>query len=63
MKKLNYDKAMLELQSILEKLRSEDIEIEALKEYIERANYLTKYCRERLRSIETEIEQIEKIVE
>jgi exodeoxyribonuclease VII small subunit len=54
---LNYDSAYAELQSIINQIQDDNIEIEILSSLIKRANELKKYCESRLRSIEEDIKQ------
>jgi exodeoxyribonuclease VII small subunit len=52
---LNYDTAMLELQTIVAELQSDEVGIESLNSLILRANFLKEFCQTRLRTIENEI--------
>ena len=56
-KKLNYDNAYEELQSILERLQSEEIGLDTLSQEIKRAAELVTFCKEKLRTIEAEIDE------
>jgi exodeoxyribonuclease VII small subunit len=56
---VNYDKAYKELEDIMTKLQEDDIKIEKLNEYIQRAKELKEYCSKRLRDIEDEIREKE----
>lgn len=59
-KSLSYSKAIEELQSILEQLESEDVEIDSLSTKVKRSAELIKFCRDRLKSTEVEIQKITK---
>jgi exodeoxyribonuclease VII small subunit len=53
---LTYEKALQELQSITQDLQEGKIGIDALAAQLQRAAELIRFCREKLRSVETEIE-------
>jgi len=55
-KKTTYNKAYEELQAIVEKLQSDEIGLDTLSKEVKRAAELVTICREKLRTIETEIE-------
>ncbi len=57
-KELSYEKAMEELQSIVTDLQSEAISIDDLSEKIKRAASLISFCKTKLRSTETDINQL-----
>ncbi|OGS27630.1 MAG: exodeoxyribonuclease VII small subunit [Elusimicrobia bacterium RIFOXYB2_FULL_48_7] len=59
-KSISYSKAIEELQSILEQLESEDVEIDTLSAKVKRSAELIKFCREKLKSTEIEIQKIMK---
>jgi exodeoxyribonuclease VII small subunit len=52
---LTYEKALQELQSITQDLQEGKIGIDALAAQLQRAAELIRFCREKLRSVETEI--------
>ena len=56
-KAITYNKAYEELQSIVEKLQSEDINLDNLGKEVKRAAELVNICKTKLRTIETEIEE------
>ncbi len=56
-KKLTYDKAYEELQSIVDRLQSEEISLDNLSKEVKRAAELVKYCKEKLHTIEQDIEE------
>lgn len=53
----SYDKAYKELQAIVEKLQSDDISLDTLSSQVKRAAQLVTFCKEKLRGIESEIEE------
>lgn len=54
----SYESAYAELQQILTALQNDAVELDDLAARISRANTLIRFCRERLRTIATEIEQL-----
>lgn len=56
-KELTYDKAYQELQTIVDRLQSEEIGLDTLSKEVKRAAELVAFCKEKLRSIETEIDE------
>jgi len=55
-KKTTYNKAYEELQAIVEKLQSDEIGLDTLSKEVKRAAELVNICKEKLRTIEKEIE-------
>jgi len=53
--KLTYDKAFAELNQILDDIQSEDVSIDQIAIKSKRANELLKYCRDKLRTIESQV--------
>lgn len=56
--KLTYEKALAELQSIVNDLEEDAIGIDQLSEKINRAAELIGFCREKLRSTEEEVDRL-----
>lgn len=54
----SYQKAYDELQSIVTKLQSDEIGLDDLGKSVKRAGELIKACKEKLRNVELEIDQI-----
>jgi exodeoxyribonuclease VII small subunit len=54
--KMTYDAAFQELQQILAALQDAQVRVDELSEKVTRANELIRFCRERLRQTEEEIE-------
>ncbi|SMD31939.1 Exodeoxyribonuclease VII small subunit [Reichenbachiella faecimaris] len=59
-KKLTYQSAYNELQSICEQLESEEVDVDQITDLVKRANELVKYCQDRLRSIEKDLNTVTK---
>ncbi len=57
-KKLTYDSAFKELNNILNLMQSDDVALDDLEKNIKRANELSEFCKERLRSIEDEVQKM-----
>lgn len=57
-KKLSYQAAYDELQTICEQLESEEIDVDQITELVKRANELVKYCQDRLRGIEKDLSTV-----
>jgi len=58
---MTYKEAYMELQEIAASLESDEQEIDMLSNKIKRATELVKFCKEKLRSIENEVNsEIEK---
>ena len=55
----SYQEAYDELSQISSQLESEEVGIDNLTKLVERANLLTKYCQEKLRTTEEEISKVE----
>ena len=60
-RKLNissYEKAMKELQEIVDQLQGEAIGIDDLSEKVKRAAELIQYCKEKLRTTDSDVKNI-----
>lgn len=55
MKEITYKQAYEELQLIVQSLENDELEVDFLAEKIKRATELVKFCKEKLRSIEIDI--------
>ncbi len=55
----NYDKAVKELNTILNDLEEENVSIDKLTEKVNRAKELLVFCNAKLRSIELEFDEEE----
>lgn len=54
----SYQKAYDELQSIVTKLQNDEIGLDDLSKSVKRAGVLIKACKEKLRNVEVEIEEM-----
>ena len=57
-KKQTYESAYVELQSILEAIQSEEVSLDALATQLKRAKELIQFCKEKLRVVELELEDV-----
>ena len=57
-KNFSYDKAIVELNKIIESIQKEEVGLDNLSEMISRANELIEKCKSRLREIDTEVEKL-----
>ncbi len=57
-KKLTYKEAVLEIEEILEKLESEELDVDELAARVKRVSQLLKFCKEKLTNTEKEIQGI-----
>jgi exodeoxyribonuclease VII small subunit len=55
---LTYDEASKELESILEKLRNDEVSIDKLEKIVTRAAALSKFCQDKLRNTEEKVQDI-----
>ncbi len=58
MKKITYSQAYAELQEIVSKLQSEQVNLDDLDNYVLRATELIKICKKKLREIDEKIQKI-----
>jgi exodeoxyribonuclease VII small subunit len=54
----SYEEAFAELKAISEAIENEAISVDALAESVRRASELIQFCQTRLRSTESDLEQI-----
>ena len=57
-KKMSYTEALTELQFILTKLESQELDVDQLSEQVRRASELIKFCKNKLHDTEEEIGKI-----
>ncbi len=57
-KKLTYSSALEELENIIQEIENEEISIDDLSIKVKRASILLKFCKETLRSTESDINAI-----
>jgi exodeoxyribonuclease VII small subunit len=58
MKKMNYDDASNKLQEIVTKIQQEEIGLEELSAHLKEAMTLIRFCKERLRNVEIEFNEL-----
>jgi exodeoxyribonuclease VII small subunit len=56
--KLTYGEASKELESILDKLRNDEVSIDKLEKVVTRAAALPKFCQDKLRNTEQKVQDI-----
>lgn len=59
-KELTYSAALDELRKILVRIEGQDVDIDQIAEDVKRSSELIKFCKEKLRKTETEVEGILK---
>jgi len=57
-KKISYDSALNELQNIVAEIEGEEIGIDELSKKVKRAAELLKFCQEKLRQTEEDVNEI-----
>ncbi len=62
-KKLSYKEAVEEIDEILEKIENEELDVDELSEKVKRVSSLIKFCKEKLHTTQTEVENILKEME
>ena len=55
---ISYEKAMLELQEIVQAFQEEVVSIDQVSEKVKRSAELIKYCQEKLRRTEKEVDEL-----
>lgn len=56
--KISYSEAVAEIESILEKIETGNLDVDALTEQVSRVTHLLKICRDKLHKTETRINNI-----
>ncbi len=57
-KKFNYKKALEEIEAIVERIESEEVDVDELAELVKKASALIKQCKGKLRDTGDELEKI-----
>lgn len=57
-KEMTYSAAIAEVEKILERFNSEQMEVDELGEQVKRATELIKFCRKKLRKAESDVEAV-----
>ena len=55
---MKYEEALHELETIVEQMESNDLDIDTLSQQLQRAKQLIKLCKERLAYTDKEIQQL-----
>jgi exodeoxyribonuclease VII small subunit len=56
-RQLTYSQALTELEEIVAKIESEEIDIDVLADKVKRAAYLIQFCRGKLRGTEEDVKK------
>lgn len=56
-KEITYKQAVMELEAIVAKMDSNELDLDSLAKYTSRALELLKFCKDRLFKIDTEVEK------
>ncbi len=62
-KKFSYNQAIEEIQQIVDKIETEELDIDELSTNVKRITALIKQCRDKLQETEAEIEKLMKDIE
>ena len=57
-KKFNYKKTLEEIETIVEKIETEEVDVDELSELVKKAASLIKQCKDKLRDTGGELEKI-----
>ncbi len=57
-KKISYNEALEELESILERIQDQELDVDELSTNVKRASELLGLCKQKLRATETDVEKI-----
>ncbi|MBQ5879464.1 MAG: exodeoxyribonuclease VII small subunit [Alistipes sp.] len=57
-KQITYTEALGEIEQILERFRSDQMDVDTLAQEVKRATELITLCKERLSKVEKEVEQL-----
>lgn len=57
-KKITYQEALDEIEEILEKIESNELDIDILAEKVDRVAFLLKFCKEKLKKTNEDVEKI-----
>jgi len=59
-KQLSYNEALIEIETIINKIESQELNIDDLSENVKRVAELLNYCKLKLRKTEEEVQKIIK---
>lgn len=57
-KELTYSLSLAELEEIIGRIESEEVDVDALAEQVKRAAVLIRFCREKLHSTEEDVNKV-----
>lgn len=57
-KNINYEQAMKDLEAIVTKMESDELDLDAMSDQLKRAQSLIKTCRDKLTKTEEDIKRI-----
>jgi exodeoxyribonuclease VII small subunit len=57
-KKISYQEAITEVEEILARIESGELDIDELSEKVRRVSFLLKFCKEKLQKTNEEVEKI-----
>jgi len=57
-KEMTYSAAITEIEEILEKIESGELDVDGLTEKVKRVAYLLEICKKKLKTTETEIQKV-----
>jgi exodeoxyribonuclease VII small subunit len=60
---IGYAEALEELESILERLEDDDVDVDVLAEHVQRASELIELCRDRIGKAKLRIEEVVSAVD
>lgn len=56
--KPGYKEAVEEIESIVEEIENETVDVDVLAEKVKRAAYLIKYCKSKLKATDNEVKKV-----
>ena len=62
-KKQTYNEAIAEIEAILGRMESEELDVDELSEKVRRVSELVRFCRNKLKNTEEEVENVLKEME
>ncbi|WP_016779159.1 exodeoxyribonuclease VII small subunit [Anaerophaga thermohalophila] len=62
-KKPTYSEAVAEIEEILQRMENEELDVDELSEKVKRVSELVRYCRNKLKNTEEEVEKVLKEME
>lgn len=62
-KKQTYNEAIAEIEEILGRMESEELDVDELSEKVRRVSELVRFCRNKLKNTEEEVENVLKEME